>query len=201
MRTKILNFSLFFIFINILCGCKDTSRHGITIIQTHGVESVFNISKTGGLFGSGNFMSKNSGIAAENEDLLSVELEKNPDLITFQYMADMGKDLNFTYDTSKPFLLLLDNKIFTVQLNDSASWDFIKSAKQESLASLNSISFTLPLNNENYEILTEISDIAPATRLIIETRSDIIGLNKVLHCSSLQVYAFLLIRHGKSLTA
>jgi len=141
---------------------------------------MFNLSKSSATYGSRMLKDSTSGVAIQDGDLLWAFDDNQEVQCFFQYSPVLGKELVFKIDTIQPFIISLNNHVFSAQLEDSDSWKWIKKTTSETLSGLHSIFLSLPLADDQMAILSGLGQKKSDINLSIDAKSEAKQVEKIL---------------------
>jgi hypothetical protein len=181
MKSKLIYLFSLVLVVFVFFGCTPSSRREIKIIHTKGARLMYNYNKSTELFVSHSLEDSTSGIALQDGDLLFVVPSdiSNKEMF-FQYSDRLGKDLYFKCNSLEPYKININNELFGINLQDSASWNWIKNKTMDSLSGLYYVSLSLPLKNNELNSLTGLAKIRPNLNFSIEGIQEVKQVEKIL---------------------
>lgn len=157
-----------------------TRKPDLHILKYSGAEQVFNLSRTGMVFGTTSISGETSGIAAYDGDLLFIAGEKPRDQLLYQYRKENGDVLHFSSDSLIPFVLRVNDSLMAVQLGDSLSWNWLAKQPLSTLRAIRSLTIPLPLSEVEKSILKNLAETGTVDGLMIGASDTTIGINELL---------------------
>lgn len=186
MKLQKLNFIILLISTTFFFSCTGSGEKEIKIIKTDGADAVYNMSKSNIQFGSVSLGDKISGISVEDGDLLYVLPGESAPEVMIRYSSFLGNELSFRCDSLEPFILKLNNQIFALQLYDSISWNWVKNATSDVLKGIHSVSLSLPVEKDQFEILSSLISVSQLSGAMINAESGLHHLDKILFMCQLE---------------
>jgi hypothetical protein len=180
MKTKFIEKFILSILILLPVACSHNEQPTINTVHIQGVSSVFDLSKSHTYFGSYSLDDQLSGMALEDGDLLYVICGDEPSDIFFRYHAKQGKSLTFKTDSLTPFRVSLNDGLFSLNLSDSAAWEWIERSGDTGMDSLHSIGLKLPISEREMGLLQQLAKTRPDVNLMIEAKDQIVQCEQVL---------------------
>jgi hypothetical protein len=180
MKNRIIEKLILSILVLIAASCSRNDQPTIHMVHIQGVSSVFDLSKSHTYFGSYSLDDQISGMALEDGDLLYLLCGEEPSDIFFRYHARQGESLTFKTDTLTPFKVSLNDGLFSLNLSDSAAWEWIARAGGTEIDSLHSISVKLPISEREMGFLQQLAKTKPDVNLMLEAKDQVDQCDQVL---------------------
>ncbi|MFN8206565.1 MAG: hypothetical protein U0T82_04060 [Bacteroidales bacterium] len=170
MKNRIIEKLILFILVLVAAACSRSDQPKINLVHIQGVTDVYNLSKTHTYFGSYSLDDQLTGMALEDGDLLYVICGDESSDIFFRYHARQGEALTFKTDSLTPFRISLNDGLFSLNLSDSAAWEWLARTEDSGLDSLHSISLKLPVPEREIGLLQKLAKTRPDVNLMIEAK-------------------------------
>jgi hypothetical protein len=180
MKTTFIEKIVLLFLVLLMVSCSRNEQPRINMVHIQGVSSVFDLSKSHTYFGSYSLDDQLSGMALEDGDLLYVLCGDEPSDIFFRYDARQGESLTFKTDSLTPFRVCLNDGLFSLNLSDSAAWEWIAKGNDNRMDSLHSIGLKLPITDREMGFLQELAKKRPDINLMLEAKDQVAQCEQVL---------------------